>query len=120
MNSVILRGGQRIFGVHSSRVCAGERCPIHNVSDHPFRKWDQNWNGQYMERTYTKTNGDVLRVMDPDQPVNGVHCNRCGQNVYSWTRHDFKWCPCRSVAVDGGLAYKKRSFKEGATWTELS
>ena len=25
--------------------------------------------------------------------------------------HDFKWCSCKTIAVDGGHQYLKRSFK---------
>lgn len=31
-----------------------------------------------------------------------------GDVIESETRHDFKWCKCKSVAVDGGHDYLKR------------
>ena len=34
-----------------------------------------------------------------------VRCNNCGDEIESKSTHDFKWCKCRSVAVDGGLEY---------------
>lgn len=37
----------------------------------------------------------------------GISCLKCGAAVYSDDRHDFKWCPCQSVAVDGGYDYLK-------------
>ena len=40
---------------------------------------------------------------------NQIKCNKCGDSVYSRHRHDFKYCSCSSVAVDGGQDYLKRS-----------
>lgn len=39
--------------------------------------------------------------------VSGVICNKCGCGIYSRSRHDFHWCSCNSVAVDGGRDYLK-------------
>ena len=50
---------------------------------------------------------------------NAVQCNRCGEIIESTHRHDFKWCGCGNVAVDGGLSYLRRAFKE-FDYTELS
>ena len=51
---------------------------------------------------------------------NKIKCNQCGAIIESTHVHDFKWCPCHSVAVDGGHNYAKRCYTENATWTELS
>lgn len=42
---------------------------------------------------------------------NAIKCNHCGDIIESKHTHDFKWCSCETVAVDGGLSYCKRSFK---------
>ncbi len=34
-----------------------------------------------------------------------VKCRRCGDVIQSMHRHDFKWCECRAIAVDGGSDY---------------
>ncbi|MGH8899419.1 MAG: DUF7695 domain-containing protein [Egibacteraceae bacterium] len=39
---------------------------------------------------------------------NRARCRLCGDVVESSHRHDFKWCSCHSVAVDGGRAYIRR------------
>jgi len=39
--------------------------------------------------------------------VNVILCNKCGDKIYSRARHDFRWCSCKSVAVDGGFDYLK-------------
>jgi len=39
---------------------------------------------------------------------NQIHCLKCGDEPYSAHRHDFKYCKCGSVAVDGGMDYLRR------------
>ena len=41
---------------------------------------------------------------------NAIKCNHCGDVIESTHVHDFKWCSCKTVAVDGGKLYPKRSF----------
>ena len=52
---------------------------------------------------------------------NRIKCRRCKSVVESKFTHDFKWCRCEKVAVDGGKDYLKRtgSLKEN-TYQELS
>lgn len=40
--------------------------------------------------------------------LNQVKCNRCKEVITSTYRHDFVWCKCKAVAVDGGSCYVKR------------
>lgn len=42
---------------------------------------------------------------------NRIRCKSCGDVIESVHVHDFKWCSCGAVAVDGGHDYLKRSFK---------
>ena len=42
--------------------------------------------------------------------VNKIKCKKCGDVIESITQHDFKYCKCSSVAVDGGKNYLKRNF----------
>lgn len=51
--------------------------------------------------------------------TNKVKCDLCGDVIESTHRHDFKWCSCKNVAVDGGKDYLKRLFKENK-FTDLS
>jgi len=39
--------------------------------------------------------------------VHGIKCKKCGAQIYSRARHDFRWCPCEAVAIDGGVDYTK-------------
>ena len=39
---------------------------------------------------------------------NAVQCTRCKEIIESTSVHDFRWCKCKCVAVDGGKEYLKR------------
>lgn len=39
---------------------------------------------------------------------NAAVCKKCGDQVWSAHRHDFRQCKCGSIAVDGGLDYLRR------------
>ena len=40
--------------------------------------------------------------------VNKIKCKKCGDIIESTYRHDFKFCKCGAVAVDGGIDYLRR------------
>ena len=50
---------------------------------------------------------------------NKVRCLVCGEVIESNSVHDFKWCKCGNVAVDGGHDYLKRCYKTN-NYEELS
>ena len=39
---------------------------------------------------------------------NRIRCLECDDVIESFDRHDFKFCTCESVAVDGGKEYLRR------------
>ena len=39
---------------------------------------------------------------------NKIRCNKCLDVIESTHRHDFKFCKCGAVAVDGGKDYLRR------------
>ena len=41
---------------------------------------------------------------------NAIKCNHCGDVIESVHVHDFKWCSCGTVFVDGGKDYCRRGF----------
>jgi hypothetical protein len=43
--------------------------------------------------------------------VSAIKCPGCGTILFSRARHDFHYCPCGDVSIDGGLDYMKVSFK---------
>jgi hypothetical protein len=51
--------------------------------------------------------------------VNRIKCNKCGDIIESISVHDFKFCKCGAVAVDGGHEYLKRCGNR-EDWEELS
>lgn len=50
---------------------------------------------------------------------NQIRCNKCGDEPYSASRHDFKNCKCGAVAVDGGMDYLRR-LGNPEDYTDLS
>ena len=51
--------------------------------------------------------------------VNMIRCKKCGDVIESTHRHDFKFCKCGAVAVDGGKDYLRRCGNR-EDWEELS
>lgn len=51
--------------------------------------------------------------------VNKIRCKNCGDIIESKSVHDFNFCKCESVAVDGGHDYLRR-VGELEDWEELS
>lgn len=43
--------------------------------------------------------------------VNCIVCPSCKDVIYSRARHDFHYCSCGEVAVDGGFEYMKIAYK---------
>ena len=48
------------------------------------------------------------RASDIMIKVNKIKCLKCGDIIESKHRHDFKFCSCGAVAIDGGKDYLKR------------
>jgi hypothetical protein len=42
--------------------------------------------------------------------VVAIECPKCGDLIYSRARHDFHWCSCKEVAIDGGFDYVRLAF----------
>jgi len=40
--------------------------------------------------------------------VNKIKCKKCGDIIESKYTHDFRFCKCGSIAVDGGHEYLRR------------
>jgi len=51
---------------------------------------------------------------------NAIRCNICGEEIESSSRNQYVACKCGACAVDGGLDYLRRCFKEKGCFTELS
>lgn len=39
---------------------------------------------------------------------NAARCRKCGDEIESMHRHDWRACQCGAIYVDGGLAYIRR------------
>lgn len=53
----------------------------------------------------------MQRIIDRIK-TNKIKCNKCGDIIESTSVHDFKWCSCGAVAVDGGHEYLRRLGNE--------
>lgn len=51
---------------------------------------------------------------------NAAVCHLCGEFIESKHGHDFNWCSCKNVAVDGGKNYIRRAFNDKGTFTEMT
>lgn len=52
---------------------------------------------------------------------NMIKCKKCGEIIESKSVHDFNWCKCGTVFVDGGHEYLRRGFKDSPDdYEELS
>ena len=60
------------------------------------------------------TGGMMVKVI-----INKIRCKKCKDVIESTSVHDFKFCKCGAVAVDGGHEYLRR-IGEPEAWEELS
>ncbi len=72
-----------------------------------------------------ENNDELLRSATPPKRYvivhNKIRCNHCGDVIESEYRHDFKYCKCGLVYVDGGHSYLRRGFTYSPNdYTELS
>lgn len=51
---------------------------------------------------------------------NKAQCLRCGDIIESKHRHDFVWCSCKGIAVDGGREYLRRIVSDTVLIKDLS
>lgn len=45
--------------------------------------------------------------MKKQNSITVLRCKKCNSHVWSRHTHDFRWCKCHSVAIDGGRDYCK-------------
>lgn len=76
-----------LSNVHSLMACAGEICPVHNLSDHAMRSFPQHWRGDraIMERICPCGTGhddpdDIASRKRLGREASGTHgcCGCCG------------------------------------------
>jgi len=44
--------------------------------------------------------------------ISAIECPACNAVIFSRARHDFRYCPCGTVAIDGGFDYKKVCYAD--------
>ena len=45
-----------------------------------------------------------------DQVVHALYCKLCKDTIRSTHQHDFKWCSCGAVGIDGGISAGNRTL----------
>ena len=53
-----------------------------------------------------------MKTITTKTKVNALECPTCGDLIYSRDRHDFHYCSCEEIAVDGGFDYLRIAFKK--------
>ena len=51
---------------------------------------------------------------------NSAQCKLCGEEVESESAHDFKWCGCGEIFVDGGRSYLRRGARDLSNFIDTS
>jgi hypothetical protein len=51
---------------------------------------------------------------------NRAKCANCDDIIESYYTHDFKYCKCGRIAVDGGKSYIRRLFRKESDVIEMS
>ena len=51
---------------------------------------------------------------------NSARCLGCNEEIESRHRHDFVFCSCGNIAVDGGKDYLKRSVRDLSLYVDTS
>lgn len=46
-------------------------------------------------------------LKENNMKVQAIKCKLCGETIYSRARHDFKWCSCHTIFIDGGFDYMR-------------
>lgn len=49
---------------------------------------------------------------------NKIRCRACDDIIESFSVHDFKYCKCGQVYIDGGKYYLSRGWPDGPDGTE--
>ena len=52
--------------------------------------------------------------------ANAAKCTKCGDEIYSSSRHDFTECKCKNIFVDGGQAYIRHGFSDKEYYIDRS
>lgn len=126
--AVRLSSGQVLSKVHDKKSCSGERCPLHNPSNHKLRDLPLYFNGSSMVRL--SKSFPLGMTVDPDDYVlnhngsvilkNSARCLSCNEEIVSSSQHTFVRCSCKNVFVDGGLSYIRQGAKDTSKYENTS
>lgn len=117
-----LEGGQVLTGVHDEKACAGDKCPIHNVSFHNLVGMEQRWNAVYRRIERICTCG--VWHIDPDDSTIYTEHDCCDLNCCGKTsdpldlapdcQHGYSYAYLEQNLTQGQLESFRR-FMDGQT-----
>lgn len=53
----------------------------------------------------------VINTFELGTKINAIICKNCNSIIYSRAGHDFRRCPCKKCAIDGGFEYIRVLFE---------
>ena len=53
-----------------------------------------------------------MKPIDKWVKVITITCPKCGDEIYSRARHDYRKCSCGEIGIDGGFDYTKVAFQD--------
>lgn len=71
-------------------------------------KWLEEACREARRRAFEDIKAAAEREPEPDILVNKIQCRHCGDIIESKTAHDFKFCSCGKVGIDGGRDWLRR------------
>ena len=58
-----------------------------------------------LDTSKLETGSENEPTMSKKYTIQGVQCSKCGDEIFSMSRHDFVRCSCGETFTDGGGAY---------------
>jgi hypothetical protein len=90
-------------------------CSISKVSDHATYNC-VDWQKK-IERDYRN---ELLNKKDELLAVGALHCHKCDVVIYSRAGHDFHYCDCKDIFIDGGRGYMRWGCEPGASYSGVT
>lgn len=125
-NTLELDDGEKLVNIHAPGTCWGEFCTIHKPSLHKYLDLPLTWVNDMLCRY----DCEIGYFPDPDNlgfqrdqtviMVNAAVCLMCDEYIESWYRHDFKFCMCKNVFVDGGKDYLRHGYNDKTKYRDES
>ena len=92
----------------------GARCSVYCAANPNREKGHKDYVLLYKKGYTLYVSGIDKKEMAGECTQPAVHCLNCDDVIWSVHRHDFHYCSCESVFIDGGKDYLRCGFNEGS------